>query len=122
MTRDSRHASEFLLSAARAFQQTHWQPSVDAFRTAQGWLLKYELAGVLPHEIQLSVKGRQVVIRGVRRDIRVDERQQSYCMEISYNQFERVLELPCDLSDMQVATDYRDGMLTVRLTCKEPGS
>lgn len=122
MARHPQNAGDFWLSAARAFQQTHWQPSVDAFRTAQGWLLKYELAGVLPDEVQLSVSGRQVVLRGVRRDVRVDERQQSYCMEISYNQFERVLELPCDLSDMHVTSDYRDGMLIVRLTCKETGS
>ena len=121
MARLPQNAGVFWLSAARAFQQTRWQPPVDAFRTAQGWLLKYELAGVLPHDIQLSVKGRQVMLSGVRRDVRVDESQQSFCMEISYNQFERVLELPCDLSDLRIATDYRDGMLTVRLTCKEPG-
>jgi HSP20 family protein len=122
MARHPQNAGDFWLSTARAFQQTHWQPSVDAFRTAQGWLLKYELAGVLPHEVQLSVKGRQVVVRGMRRDVRVDECRQSYCMEISYNQFERVLELPCDLSEMNVATEYRDGMLIVRLTCKETGA
>ena len=38
-------------------------------------------------------------------------------MEISYNQFERVVELPCDLSAMQRRPNYRDGMLIVRLTC-----
>jgi HSP20 family protein len=122
MSRDLRRASELLLSAARAFQHTTWQPAVDVFRTAQGWLLKYELAGVSPSEVQLLVKDRQLTVRGVRRDVRVDERQQSYCMEISYNQFERVLELPCDLNEMRVATEYRDGMLIVRLTCKESGS
>ena len=41
-------------------------------------------------------------------------------MEIAYNQFERALELPCELSEMDVATEYRDGMLIVRLTCREP--
>lgn len=122
MARHPQNAGDFWLSAARAFQQTHWQPAVDAFRTAQGWLLKYELAGVLPQEVQLLVQGRQVVVRGVRRDVRLDECRQSYCMEISYNQFERVLELPCDLSEMNVATEYRDGMLIVRLTCKETGA
>ncbi len=40
-------------------------------------------------------------------------------MEISYNRFERTLELPCEMDTMTVATQYRDGMLLVRLTCKE---
>jgi len=39
-------------------------------------------------------------------------------MEISYNRFERSLELPCELDQMAVDTEYRDGMLIVRLTCE----
>jgi HSP20 family protein len=89
------------------------------YRTVHGWLLKYELAGVLPREIQVTVAGRRVVVRGVRRDVRFEELRQSYSMEISYNQFERALELPCDLDAMRVDTDYRDGMLIVRLICED---
>jgi len=119
MARDVQRPGELFLSAVRAFQQTRWQPAVDVCRTARGWLLKYELAGVSSHEIELSISGNVVSLRGARRDARVDERQESLCMEISYNQFERHLQLPCDLSAMDVETDYRDGMLFVRLTCKE---
>jgi HSP20 family protein len=118
--RDLRHPGEMLLSLARAFRQTHWQPSVDAYQTKRGWLLKYELAGVPLEDVELEVSGRTVALRGTRRDVRVDEQQQSFCMEISYNRFERILELPCELSGMSVSTDYRDGMLMVRLNCKEP--
>lgn len=119
MSRDSRKFGELFLSGARAFQQTQWQPAVDVCRTARGWLLKYELAGVLPEELELSIRGRTVSLRGARRDMRVEERQESYCMEISYNRFERTLELPCDLSAMEVSSEYRDGMLLVRLACQD---
>jgi HSP20 family protein len=120
MDHNSRRCTPLFVSAAHGFGQTHWQPSVDAYRTTDGWLLKYELAGIMPDEVQISVGGRTVAIRGVRRDIRIEECRQSHCMEISYNQFERVLELPCELDEMSVTTDYRDGMLLVRLTCKAP--
>ena len=36
-------------------------------------------------------------------------------MEIVYNHFERTIELPSELEAMNIATDYRDGMLIVRL-------
>ena len=80
MARDPKHPVELLLSAARAFQQTHWEPSVDAYRTARGWLLKYELAGVQPDEVQLSISGRRISdylaseLRGqlLHRSVRVD--------------------------------------------------
>jgi HSP20 family protein len=118
--RDPRRSSELFLAAASTFQRPAWRPAVDVYETRDGWLLKYELAGVSPHEIQLLVRGRTVTLRGMRRDVRVDERRQSYCMEISYNQFERSLELPCELDEMQVITNYCDGMLFVRLSCQEP--
>lgn len=118
MGEDRGRLSEMWLSATRAFQQTRWQPAVDVYQMPHGWLLKYELAGVSPHDVELAVAGRQVTLRGQRRDLRVEESQQSYSLEISYNQFERSLELPCDLDAMDVALDYRDGMLLVRLTCK----
>ncbi|MGD9723160.1 MAG: Hsp20/alpha crystallin family protein [Pirellulales bacterium] len=119
MAHDFQRAGDLFLAAARAFQQTEWRPAVDVYQTRDGWVLKYELAGVSPQELQLSVRGRVVSLRGLRRDVRREDAQQSYSLEISYNQFERSLELPCDLDAMQVDTEYRDGMLLVRLSCKD---
>ncbi len=116
MPSEPKRGDSLLVSAARAFQQTTWHPSVDIYRTPDGWLLKFELAGVIPQEIEVAVSGRRVAVRGTRRDIRSEECRESLRMEISYNQFERVIELPCELSSARVATDYRDGMLIVHLT------
>jgi HSP20 family protein len=114
-----RRFGDLFVLAAQSYQRPYWQPAVDAYRTPHGWLLKYELAGVAPEDVELHLAGNAVTIRGVRRDVRIDETCQSYCMEISYNQFERTLELPCELNTMDVATQYQNGMLLVRLTCRE---
>jgi HSP20 family protein len=119
MTQPPRRFGDLLLAAARSFQQTSWQPAVDVYRTRDGWLLKYELAGVAPGDVEVVLHGRTVTVRGVRRDVRIEDNQQSYCMEISYNQFERSLELPCEVDMLSAATQYRDGMLLVRLSCQE---
>lgn len=122
MDSHSRRFGELFLSAAGSFQRPFWQPSVDAYQTAHGWLLKYELAGVAPSEVEVLLTGHTIIVRGVRRDMRVEEHQQSFCMEISYNRFERALELPCEVNTMDVATRYQDGMLFVQLRCKETPS
>ena len=93
-----------------------------SIKLRDGWVLKYELAGISPHEVELIVRGRQIVVRGLRRDAHIEEAQQSYSMEISYNSFERTLELPCELDTMRVSTDYRDGMLIVQLRCEDAGA
>lgn len=92
-----------------------WRPSADVYRTREGWLVKFDLAGVDPREVQLSLEGRRLTIAGVRRDALVQEGLSSYSLEISYNRFERTLELPFDAHAMQARTEYRDGMLLVWL-------
>lgn len=119
MAHDSRQFGEMLMSAARSYQRPFWQPAVDAYQTDRGWLLKYELAGVSPDQVEVLLTGRAITVRGERRDVRIASCSQSYCMEISYNRFERTLELPCQVDTMDLATQYRDGMLFVQLTCRE---
>lgn len=95
-----------------------WRPAADIYRTSTGWLIKFDLAGVCPDEIELRVGERHLTIRGVRRDWSIAECRDSYSMEISYNRFERTLEFPCEVRQAEVATEYRDGMLLVRLHCE----
>jgi HSP20 family protein len=103
--------------AAESYQEGHWSPPVDIYQMRDGWLIKFELAGVARDDLELTVAGRRLVLRGRRRDWCVEEGPAccSYSMEITYSEFRRAVELPCELEEMQIATDYRDGMLLVRL-------
>ena len=92
-----------------------WQPLLDIYELKDGWLLKADLAGVRPDEVTVSLQGRTVTIRGHRRDWAVEEGCCHYRMEISYSSFDRSVELPADPSSDPVQTDYRDGMLLVRI-------
>lgn len=98
------------------FHQATWEPAADVYRSGRGWLVKFDLAGVRPDEIELRVDGRKLTICGVRRDRVVREDQRSYSMEISYNRFERCVELPSELDGAALNTEYQDGMLMVHLT------
>jgi HSP20 family protein len=104
-----------LRAATDAFQETCWRPSADIYQTAEGWLVKFDLAGVRPDEIELAVRGRTLTVAGVRRDWSTAECRHSYSMEICYNRFSRTVQLPCDLEQARINTEYRDGMLLVRL-------
>jgi HSP20 family protein len=85
------------------------------YRTSGGWLVKFELAGVRPDEIRLGIEGQSLILRGIRRDICIEEGQRSYSMEISYNEFERRMNFRCDLNRLEISTDHRDDMLFVRV-------
>ena len=46
----------------------------------------------------------------------VEEGASHYSMEISYNRFERTIELPCHLKSPRIALEGRNGLLIIRLT------
>ena len=92
-----------------------WAPSADVYRTQNGWLLKFDLAGVRLEDVTVSVRGRYVSVSGVRRDSVVEEGCSYYAMEISYNRFERSLEMPVNLANARVTIEARNGLVLVRM-------
>ena len=92
-----------------------WQPSADVHRTRDGWLVKFDLAGVQIRDVTVSIRGRRLVINGVRRDSFVEEGSSYYSMEISYNRFERSLMMPANLENARVTIVAREGLLLVRM-------
>jgi HSP20 family protein len=92
-----------------------WQPLLDIYEFKDGWLLKADLAGVHPDEVTVTLSGRRVTIRGVRRDWSVAEGCCHYRMEIAYSRFERAIDLPDELGPATVETEFREGMLLIRI-------
>jgi HSP20 family protein len=92
-----------------------WQPPVDVYRGRCGWLLKFDLAGVRPEDVQVLISGSRITVSGVRRDWVLEQGYVHHSMEISYNRFERTIALPGDLTDAEFSLETRDGLLLVRV-------
>jgi len=90
-----------------------WEPATDIYQTATGWVVKFDLAGIEPDDLTVSVSNGRLAVRGTRRDRTLREGVWHYQMEITYSRFERVISLPCDLASAQVITEYDNGLLTV---------
>lgn len=116
MAEDARRPRQCLfLPNLRHFREALWSPPADVYRTADGWLVKLELAGVRPEEVTVEASGRRLTVRGCRRDSSASAGHSHYLMEISYSCFERSIELPYELERLTIDTEYRDGMLLVHI-------
>jgi HSP20 family protein len=93
-----------------------WTPNADVLKTREGWLLRFDLAGVRLEDVTVSVQGHLVTISGVRKNATVEEGSSYYRMEIAYNQFERTIEMPVRLDRARIGIEARDGILTVRIS------
>lgn len=92
-----------------------WRPAVDIYKGKQCWVIKVELAGVNPEDVEIELGDCRLTVRGIRRDWRIVEDQQAWSMEIAYNQFERTIEVPCDMRDVRIEQEYRNGMFLITL-------
>ncbi len=101
--------------AARAVTDVVWQPPTDVYRTRRGWLVKVDLAGVRPEDVELTVSGNRLTVRGTRRDSCVEEGCCHYLMEISYSHFERTITLPVTLENASLSVEHCHGMLLVTI-------
>lgn len=92
-----------------------WRPSADIYRTRDGWVVKFDLAGVQIADVMVTLRGRRLTVSGVRRDSFLEEGSTYYSMEISYNRFERSLVMPANLENARLSIAAREGLLLVRM-------
>ena len=116
MDREFGKLVQSFFDASEGFGQACWVPRVDVYQGRNGWLVKVDLAGVRAEDVELRVQDRQLVVEGIRRDLSYLEGQRAYSMEISYSRFQRSVDLPVDLSQAEIRSEYRDGMLLILIT------
>ena len=114
-----RNKTIFFLSRAHDFGQTLWAPHVDVYRRSRSWLIKCDLAGIRVEDLAISARNSTLLITGIRHDPLADESWEHYSMEIPYSRFERSVTLPQNVERARVLTEYRDGMLLIRVRFDE---
>ena len=92
-----------------------WEPAADVYRSGKSWMIKMDLAGIHVEDVQIARKGSALIVTGVRRDSFVEGGCTYYNLEISYSHFRRAFSFPFNLESIPVETNYRQGMLFIRV-------
>lgn len=92
-----------------------WKPLCDVYECPGHFTVVMELAGVDEEQVEVTLRGRVLTIRGRRRPIRPPDVKNTYLLEINYGEFERNLELPVDIDADATQAVYRHGFLEINL-------
>ena len=92
-----------------------WCPAADVYRTADGWIVKVDLAGIKPSDVEVTVDEDVLRLSGSRRDGICGEGVSHYQLEITYSRFEKMIQFPRSIEHATIERDYRDGLLILRL-------
>ena len=103
-----------------ALSLADWTPTCNVSETAEEYRIDAELPGVKPEDLEVNVEDRILTLRGERRDKREEKGKKYHRVESSYGSFMRRFTLPDDADEDQVAADFKDGVLSVRIARAAP--
>jgi HSP20 family protein len=99
---------------------TSFRPAADFFETAQGLVLRLELAGVGAEDVSLFLAGHELVVRGRRRPSGSGDIRRFIRLEMAFGYFERRFTLPIPVDAEGVDARFTDGVLEINLPRKGP--
>ncbi len=88
---------------------------VDLRETESELLVRVEIAGIEPDELELSVAGNVLTIAGEKKDDRGPEREGWRVTERRFGALRRQLRLAAKVDAARVSAEVKNGVLTVRL-------
>jgi HSP20 family protein len=92
-------------------------PALDVEDKGDHLLVKAEIPGVNPEEMEVELHGDQLLIRGEKKEEKEehDKEKKYYYKERSFGSFSRSVTLGVELDPEDVQAEYRDGLLIVTL-------
>jgi HSP20 family protein len=92
-----------------------WAPSVDVSETSKEVIVKAEIPGIDPKDLDVSVHGNVLTLRGERKKEHEEKDENFHRKERVYGAFSRSVQLPTEVDVAKVKAGYKDGVLKVNL-------
>ena len=100
----------------RGFAETgRWMPSVDVSETDIELIVRAELPGMDPKEIDISLTGNMLTIKGERKHEREEKKENFHLVERGSGSFSRSIQLPAEVNADKIKATYKDGVLNISM-------
>jgi len=96
-----------------------WSPKVNIVENEKGYTITAELPGVSKDDIDIDLKDSTLNIKGEKKAVTKDEKENYIRVESSYGKFERCFNVSDDIDRNSVNASFKDGVLTLVLNKKE---
>lgn len=96
-----------------------WMPPLDVSETNENVIVKAEIPGVDPKEINISVKDDTLTIKGEKKGGKEEKGKNYHFTERRYGSFTRSVLLPVSVKYEDAKAEYKDGILEITLPKEE---
>lgn len=92
-----------------------WVPTLDVSETKEALVVKVEVPGLEPKDIQISLQEQLLTIKGEKKQEKEEKDEQYHRVERNYGAFTRSVRLPVGIDGSKVTAAFKNGLLTVTL-------
>jgi len=96
-------------------EERGWMPALDVFEKEDRFVVKAELPGMKEEDIDVSVVGDTLSIKGEKKTETEVKEEDYYRCERSYGSFYRSIPLPPNVDANKIEASFDDGVLEVAL-------
>ncbi|HEY7161247.1 MAG TPA: Hsp20/alpha crystallin family protein [Acidobacteriota bacterium] len=96
-----------------------WAPAVDIHETDQAIVLKADLPGLNPNEVDIRIEDNTLYLKGERKMENETKEENYHRIERSYGSFSRSFILPRTVSADKISADYKNGVLNITMPKRE---
>lgn len=96
-----------------------WLLPVEVSETESDYIVKVEVPGMKPEDIQVEVLGNIVTIQGETRQEKQENKQNIHRSEFRYGQFYRQIPLPNNIKSESSRAEFHNGVLELTLPKQE---
>ena len=103
----------------RSLGVSEWTPAVDIYETDQSVVLKAELPGIDPKDVEIRVEDGTLWLKGERKFEKEVKEEGYRRIERQYGSFVRSFPLPATVDSEKATAEYKDGVLNLTLPKRE---
>lgn len=96
-----------------------WIPTVDISEAADKIVVRAELPGMEAKDIDISVSGDTLTIKGEKKEEHEKKEESYYSSERYFGSFQRSFQLPSNVVSDKVDATFKNGILTINLPKSE---
>src|SRR5689334_6102039 len=93
------------------FERADWTPAADIYETETGFSIALDLPGIKRDALEIDIHDNRLLIKGTR----VIDDSRSRRNERPRGKFLRSFTVPASVDQGQIAAEYKDGVLQIRL-------
>lgn len=98
---------------SRGSESRTWMPAIEVEQREGNYLIRAELPGLKPEDVNVEMTNDAMVISGERKEERDEKRGGMHVTERHYGQFYRSIPLPEGAKPDQVKARYENGVLEI---------